>query len=175
MDNKIEALLEINNVSYEVFNRTVYYALLNGVFETICKEIKNSGKRTEELIRFRNSKDHILTTKGIVKRYAKCNLNEHDYKYIYTLLRSFFNKKTKRIEIPDAVKKDLLRRQNFKCPYCKGVISLENSHLDHIIPWEYVGDELDNNYQMLCAHCNESKGASPLYEFSMMLYNTLNK
>jgi len=100
MDKRIEDLLDINLVSKEAFEETVYYTLLNGVFETICREIKRSGTKAEELARFRNSKDHILVTKGIVKRYAKCQLNEQEYKYIYRLLRSFFNKKTIRNDIP---------------------------------------------------------------------------
>lgn len=150
MNKKIEDLLDINSVSREAFEETVYYTLLNGVFETICREIKRSGTKAEELSRFRNSKDHILVTKGIVKRYAKCQLNEQEYKYIYRLLRSFFNKKATRNDIPDTIKIDLLKQQKMVCPYCKEKITLKDSHLDHIVPWEYVGDELSDNYQMLC-------------------------
>jgi len=73
------------------------------------------------------------------------------------------------------LKMDLLSQQKYICPYCKEKISIKNSHLDHIVPWEYVGDELSGNYQMLCSRCNERKGASPLFELSMLLYNTINQ
>lgn len=171
MDKRIENLLSINSVSPKAFEDELYTALLNGVFETICKEIKKENTKVAELSRFRKSKDHILVTKGIVKRYAKCTLSEAEYEYIYHLLRAFFAKKSVRVEIPEQTKLELLKNQKHICPYCKTPITIGSSHLDHIVPWDFVGDELDNNYQMLCSRCNERKGTSSLYGLSMILYN----
>ncbi|MFR7935942.1 MAG: HNH endonuclease [Clostridium perfringens] len=33
---------------------------------------------------------------------------------------------------------------------CKREINNKNSHVDHIIPFKMVGDELDENLQLLC-------------------------
>ena len=175
MHDKLNKLLELNSISSEEFEKTIYTALLNGIFETICNEIKRSGTKVEELSKFRKHRDHLAVTKGIVNRYAKCKLTENEYEYIYTLIRAFFNKQTTRIEISGNVKDSLLKQQNHKCPYCNASITLANSHLDHIIPWDFVGDELDNNYQMLCSRCNERKGTSSVYGIVMMLYDSISK
>ncbi|MBR5553923.1 MAG: HNH endonuclease [Clostridia bacterium] len=50
-------------------------------------------------------------------------------------------------------------------------MSSRTSHLDHIIPWDYVGDNLSDNYQMLCEICNTRKGTSTYFEISMLLLN----
>ena len=172
MDTRIANLLKENDISVQSFDDAVYSTILAGIFETICKEIKKQNKKTEELIRFRNSRDHILVTKGIVNRYMGCKLSEQEYLYLYQLLRAFFRKKDYRIEIPVKTRTDLLTLQNYRCPFCKRTIDIRNSHLDHIVPWDFVGDELMDNYQMLCARCNERKGASSFFGLSMLFYNT---
>jgi len=42
-------------------------------------------------------------------------------------------------------------------------------HVDHIIPWKLVGDELEDNYQDLCDTCNECKSAHTDYIFKSMI------
>ena len=34
---------------------------------------------------------------------------------------------------------------------------MDDFHVDHIVPWDYVGDELKNNKRVLCAACNRKK------------------
>ena len=172
----LKNLLQRNSIKEEDFARVVYNTLLNSIFETICKEIKRRGNKTEELARFRKTKDHILVTKGIVARYVGCTLEDEEYERIYIMLRAFFNKKEKdnRTVYPDGLKTRLLKEQKGMCPYCGKKIDISNSHLDHIIPWEFVGDELDNNYQMLCSRCNEQKGTSSFFELSMLLRSVDN-
>lgn len=34
----------------------------------------------------------------------------------------------------------------------------DDCHIDHVIPFSYTGDELNDNYQVLCSSCNEKKG-----------------
>lgn len=34
---------------------------------------------------------------------------------------------------------------------------MDDFHVDHIVPWDYVGDELENNKRVLCAACNRKK------------------
>ena len=65
----------------------------------------------------------------------------------------------------------LLSAQNNKCNICGKSINVTSSHLDHIVPWDYVGDSLDNNYQMLCDTCNTRKGSSTYFEIAMTLLN----
>ena len=46
-----------------------------------------------------------------------------------------------------------------------------SASVDHIIPWDYVGDCLKDNYQMLCETCNTRKGSSTYFEIAMTLLN----
>lgn len=36
-------------------------------------------------------------------------------------------------------------------------MNVDDFHVDHIVPWDYVGDELENNKRVLCAACNRKK------------------
>ena len=47
-----------------------------------------------------------------------------------------------------------------KCAICNCEIDENSSHLDHIVPFKMVGDELENNLQLLCGECNLSKSGS---------------
>lgn len=172
MDDKIKQLLYLNHIREQDYEEIVYKTILMGIFESICKEIKRQNTKVEELSRFRRNKDHLFVTKKIVERYAGCRLSEEEYDLMYQLLRAFFRKKDFREDIPITIKRNLLESQDYKCPFCKRTINLTNSHLDHIIPWDFVGDELDNNYQMLCVRCNERKGTSAYFGLSMLFMNT---
>ena len=80
----------------------------------------------------------------------------------------FFRKKDYRVIYPQKIRTDLLHQQHCHCAICNELIT-DHAELDHIIPWKYVGDELDNNLQLLCFTCNRSKKASPLYQLRMLL------
>lgn len=83
-------------------------------------------------------------------------------------LLAFFRKKDYRVIYPQKIRTDLLHQQHCHCAICNELIT-DHAELDHIIPWKYVGDELDNNLQLLCFTCNRSKKASPLYQLQMLL------
>ncbi|MBS4201313.1 HNH endonuclease [Bacillus sp. FJAT-49732] len=55
------------------------------------------------------------------------------------------------------------------------MIQQKNSQLDHIIPWEYVSDELDENLHMLCTICNQSKNKSVTFLLLAFLMRFTNK
>ena len=70
------------------------------------------------------------------------------------LIKAYLQKSNFRISISNDQKTEILNKQNFKCDICKKDINLSNCHIDHVIPFKYVGDELDNNCQALCRNCN---------------------
>ena len=61
--------------------------------------------------------------------------------------------------------------QNGRCVVCGELFDkdLSKVHIDHIIPWMLVGDELKNNYQCLCETCNECKSAHTDYMFRNLI------
>ena len=164
-------LLTLNGIDVEVFNQKLHRTLLLGVFEVVCKEIKKQGSKTAERASFRKFKNKTIPTKRIIKQYAGCELSDGDYEEMALLLGAFFNTGDPRKKFDSIYREQLTKRQNGQCAICKASITAKSAHLDHVIPWDYVGDQLENNYQMLCETCNERKGTAAYFEFSMLLLN----
>jgi hypothetical protein len=53
---------------------------------------------------------------------------------------------------------ELRARQRDRCAYCSTSLK-KKGHVDHILPLALGGANSPANLQMLCAHCNQSKGA----------------
>lgn len=168
---KTEELLRLNAISEDLFHQKLHRTLLLGVFEVICKEMKKQNTKTAEKERFRKYKDKTVPTKKIVKQYSGCELSGDDYEEMAALLAAHFRTGDPRKKYDDAYREQLTLKQNGQCAICKTAISAKGSHLDHIVPWDYVGDNLENNYQILCETCNERKGKAAYFEFSMLLLN----
>ena len=168
-NSKIENLLQINNITRSSFEEKAYYTMLLGVFETICKEITKQNLKVHEKEKFRTSPNKLLATKHLVSKYVGCKLSEDEYFYLMNLFIAFFNKDNIRKIYDKKYRQNLLSKQNNKCIICNKNINISSSHLDHIVPWSYVGDELSDNYQMLCESCNAKKNNSIWYEMAMLL------
>lgn len=168
---KTENLLRLNGIDEDLFYQKLHRTLLLGVFEVICKEMKKQNTKTAEKERFRKYKDKIVPTKKIVRQYSGCELSNYDYEELSGLLAAHFRTGDPRKKSDDAYREQLTKMQNGRCAICKKNITARGAHLDHIVPWDYVGDNLENNYQMLCETCNERKGKAAYFEFSMLLLN----
>jgi len=110
----------------------------------------------------------IEFARRITKELCQCQLDEHSYEMMGKWLLAFYRKKDHRIIYPEKIRQVLLQYQQCHCAICGCPIDIK-SELDHIIPWKYVGDELEDNLQLLCFKCNRSKKASPLYQLRMLL------
>lgn len=174
MDEKrISVLLAMNKVEEPVFIEKLHRTLLLGVFEVVCKEIKRQGTKLTEKERFRKFKNKTIPTRMIVGRYAGCKLPNEDSMEMVKLLTAFFRTGDPRKRFDAAYRTQLVRRQSGQCSICHAKITAGDAHLDHIVPWDYVGDNLENNHQMLCGSCNQRKGTAAYFEFTMLLL--LNK
>lgn len=167
---KIEKILLDNSITTEEFDNKLYNTLLLGIFEAVCKDIKKNNTRIDEKERYRKNPDKISATKLLIDRYLNCSLSREEYEILNTYFHAFFSKDGTRKLFDEEFRIKLLREQNYKCNICGKSIDV-SSHLDHIVPWDYVGDCLEDNYQMLCDTCNTRKGAATYFEISMTLLN----
>ena len=61
-----------------------------------------------------------------------------------------------------SVKERLYKEQNGKCNACGEDFKILNLEIDHIIPKAKGGGDYYENYQLLCPHCNRTKGDRPM-------------
>ena len=169
--SKVSNLLVLNEIDDLEFHTKLFRTLLLGVFETICKEMKKQNVKNLEKEKFRNLNDKVVATKLLVKKYAGCQLDEEGYNFMKDLLSAHFRTGDARKRFDAPYRELLTKQQHGLCAICKCPVTAQTAHLDHIIPWEYVGDTLECNYQMLCETCNERKGSATYFEFSMLLLN----
>lgn len=169
MNKRLEELLSNNNISQSEFEEKLYITLLRGVFEAICKDMKKNGSRIQEKERFRKTRNKITATKMLVNKYVGCKLEDKEYEELSKLFIAYFQTGDPRKSFSEAFRSELLKKQGGECAVCEKKITIHDAHLDHIVPWIYVGDILENNYQMLCTTCNTRKGTATYFEISMQL------
>lgn len=168
---KTERLLNINGIDQSEFDEKLYQTLLLGVFEALCKDIRKADAWVLERDRFRKYSNKSVAAKKLVTQYVGCSLSDEDYARLAELLSAFFSVGDARKQFDENYRENLIRQQHRRCAICNKPIDITNSHLDHIVPWDYVGDCLKDNYQMLCGTCNTRKGKSVYFELTMLLLN----
>ena len=120
---------------------------------------------------YRQSTNRLITTKVIVKNNLAFDLCDADAELMCLWMTAHLNKSDRRKPFPSGLKERLIEEQNGKCVVCGEPLGEDYSkiHIDHIIPWVLVGDELKDNYQCLCEICNESKSCHTDYIFKSLL------
>ncbi len=143
-------------------------AQLLGIFKSICDNNSSTIKRRrlKNIIALTDNK--IETIKIIVNRDYNIELNDKQANRLLELLNANFKKCNYRKQLDYYKKIELLIKQDYKCAICNCDIH-QNYHADHIIPFKYVGDALDNNWQILCSRCNKKKKESFDYQIRYLL------
>ena len=155
--NGLNAFLDLNQIDKDRLFEAIHMDIRKTVFKEICKKMKKDHQFFCQVKRVFFSMDDFEATKTVVQRTCHCHLPEDDISWMAECMKAFFLKGDNRKTIDADEKKRLLLKQNHRCAICGVPISEENVHIDHIIPWDYVGDNLDNNLQGLCSDCNLTK------------------
>ena len=145
--------------------------LLN-VFKKIVIRMKNDPDYKRHVRQlFKESTNTTLTATAIVRNCLKYELAQVDAVLMCEWLTAFLRKSDRRKPFTDDFKKSLYDKQNGVCAVCGELLGEDFSkiHVDHIIPWTLVGDELKDNYQYLCSFCNESKSCHTDFIFKSLL------
>jgi len=145
--------------------------LLN-VFKKMCVKMKKNNEYEAHIRKlFLESRNRVITVQVILKNEYNIELNEDDILLFATWLEANLRKLPKRKPIPNYIKNSLYLKQKGKCASCLEDLGEEYSkiHVDHIIPWDLVGDELEDNYQLLCEVCNKCKSSKVDYIFKNLI------
>ena len=174
IDCDLKILLDRNKIGKEELDRVTYECLILSVFVQLCNYL-NEGNNKKEL------KSQILagTFEGerhvysyFIRNHTCISLSINELEYLSNLLKAFLNKSNKRVRIEKDKAISILKSQGNKCNYCKKPLTQGSNdvHVDHIIPFAYVGDELGlSNLQILCESCNKSKSESVIFLFKIFV------
>lgn len=66
------------------------------------------------------------------------------------------------VEPNASIKERLHKDQTGICKGCSNKYQIKDFHIDHIIPKSKGGGDYYENYQLLCGHCNTTKGNRPM-------------
>lgn len=159
----LNKLLSLNDIKAEEIENLIYRGIILNLFEKIYNYLEKDNNRREFLKKLRSCKNkevEIYIYNNLVEKITNLKIEKEEIKLLRRLIKAYLQKTNSRILLTLDQKNNILSKQSFKCNICKKNISLRNCHFDHIIPFKYVGDELDNNFQALCKNCNLSKNAN---------------
>ena len=155
--DKIQEFLDLNNLTYDQLATSIHMDIREAVLKVICDFIdKNSENKTMVKNIYRQRADSVVSTKLVVLQIAHCKLSHEDLVWMDKCIHAHFEKKENRKNLKQ-IGICMWNSGKKNCEICGVPVTLENLNVDHIIPWDYVGDELQNNYQILCEHCNKTK------------------
>jgi hypothetical protein len=147
-------------------------AFLLNILQKMCSRMDKDFEYKSHIFKlFAQSFDKSKTMSLVVEREYQYQLSEEDAIMLCTWFDAYKKKGPSRKAFSPTLKQELLRKQNGVCRSCGQPFGNDYSkiHIDHIIPWALVGDELNDNYQALCDTCNACKSARVDYMFRAMI------
>jgi hypothetical protein len=113
-----------------------------GILYNEFKDLECDPKEIEEQIKKLMIDDDVTKKAGI-------------YPFILTNNPKYLNIRA----FTDNQKRETYERQEGVCLSCKEQFNIKDMEADHITPWSEGGKTNTNNCQMLCKHCNRTKGS----------------
>ena len=174
MNSDLSDFFQLNGINESVLYDALHKDILESILSEVCEYMKASESAyiSTKNIYFRSSSD-IDAVKQIVRHVCKLSLAEKDYLWLNNCIKAFMKKKAYRKQFSHSFRQELWKKQAQKCYICGKDLLVEESHIDHIVPWDYVGDELDNNYQVLCSDCNLHKSNHVALTVHSLIFNKI--
>ena len=163
----------IKSIEYddELLGFEYHQVQLLKLFERFCLDMNNSEFNSKVREFYRNTTDPPNTTRALFSSRYDTELDDEDSTQITEWISAHLKKKPFRKQLSEESKKELWQSQKGKCNICGCALGEDYSeiHVDHIIPWVLVGDELSNNYQYLCKTCNTRKNKQIDYYYKKIV------
>lgn len=155
MSAEIQKILQMNHIHGGLLAQAIHQDIREMFLKEICTYMKSSPARSLEIRKlYFRSYDDLQTVRTIVRRVCGGALPDKDLVWLNRCIRAHLHKKGRRRQISDQERADLWSAQGGLCAICRRSVKPEGFHVDHIVPWDYVGDELPDNLQVLCPDCN---------------------
>lgn len=154
---ELEEFLALNHIEGSDLFSALHMDIRETILKAVCENLKKDKDFFSWAKRVYFSTDDLEATRRVIARSCGCRLSERDTRWMNDCIKAFFGKYDSRQLMTQAEKEVLLQTQGGRCALCGCPITVKTMHADHMIPWDYVGDNLENNYQALCRNCNLSK------------------
>lgn len=166
---ELQQMLLKNGCEMDDFLRTAHLTMLLFLLEQLCRGMKRDPALRSRVLRiYHRTRDNVQAAHDIANKLCGVDLPEADSAWLDRCLRAHFQKQSRRKPVAAGVRAALLQKQAGRCACCGEELGPDN-HYDHIIPWEWVGDELADNAQLLCGPCNEHKSGCVYYMLKSQL------
>lgn len=174
MITPLEAYMQRNCINPDSVRDELYQMVLLSCVQRISLAVKRDPETEAGLRRaYRRSTDDVRFGRETAAACCGCRLSDQEAKWLAECLRAHFKKKSVRRAIPPGQLAQLARQQENRCPCCGRDFDEIGTaaQADHIIPWEFVGDELEDNLRLLCRDCNRNRGDRPEYILKQLFFN----
>lgn len=166
----IDEIAKINGVDVENVYLAVQKDVRETILEAICMYMKKSKKNALFVRKiYHRYENNLDAARLVVRQVCGCTLTDEEIRWIDQCLRASMRKQNRRKQYTQPEREAIWQKQKGECAICGQPVPFGDSHLDHIVPWDFVGDELPDNLQILCSECNWKKGI----RLGRELYNTL--
>ena len=159
-------------IESEVMKEEYRRAFLLNMFQKLVSKMNNDIKYKNHILTlYRQTSDIKEITKALYFKEFDYQLNESEILLLTKWMNAYRRKQQSRKAISGEMKRKLCEKQGNRCAICNQLFgdTISKIHVDHVIPWVLVGDELEDNYQALCETCNECKSSKTDYIFKSLL------
>lgn len=172
--NPLDAYMQRNCISPESVKDELYQMVLLSCVQRISLAVRRDPGVEACLRRaYRRSADDIRFGREMAETYCGCSLSDKEAQWLSRCIQAHFRKKSVRRVVIQSQMERLARQQENRCPCCGRDFHKIGAaaQADHMIPWEFVGDELEGNLRLLCEDCNRNRGDRPEYILKQMFFN----
>ncbi len=155
--NRLDEFIEANGIDKDFLLNAIYMDIRETILREICEKLKRDEGFFNQVKQFYFSSEDTEATNNVVASICNCKLPKEDILWLTKCIKAFFKKDDTRKSMDMEKRREVIKQQNGKCNICGKEITENSIQIDHIIPWDYVGDELQDNLQGLCEECNSRK------------------